>query len=74
MWTFDPGLIRQTRAALGLTPTAFGRRMGAISGAQIIDIEDGRRGLTIRTLLKMCNTFGIAPRRFFEAGKTRKKK
>jgi transcriptional regulator with XRE-family HTH domain len=66
-WIFKPNVIRITREKLGLSATRFGRQMEpSMSGAQILDIETGRRGLTVATLLRICDRYGLSPVAFFE--------
>ena len=66
-WIFNPDVIRRKREMLGLSPTAFARRLKApMSGTQIIDIETGRRSLTVETLLRLCNEYDLSPAAFFQ--------
>src|SRR5262245_47226974 len=66
-WIFRPEVIRLTRDNLGFSASRFGREMVLpMSGAQILDIEAGRRGLTVTTLLRICNHYDVSPLSFFE--------
>lgn len=67
-WIFKADIIRLTRDKLGLSASRFGRQMDPrMSGAQILDIEAGRRGLTVMTLLRICNQYGLPPVAFFKS-------
>lgn len=66
-WIFNPDVLRRTRETLGLSPSAFARRVKTpMSGHQIMDIETGRRGLTVDTLLRLCNEYDLPPTSFFQ--------
>jgi hypothetical protein len=65
---FDPSVITRLRERLGLTPTALGRQLEpGMSGAQILDIERRRRGVTVGSLLRLCNRFGLEPCELFRS-------
>jgi hypothetical protein len=67
-WILKAEVIRLTRDKLGLSATRFGRLMDPrMSGAQILDIETGRRGLTVTTLLRICNQYVLSPVVFFQS-------
>jgi transcriptional regulator with XRE-family HTH domain len=67
-WMFKADMIRTTREKLGLTASRFGRLMEPrMSGAQILDIETGRRGLTVASLLRICNRYGLSPVAVFQS-------
>jgi len=67
-WDFNPKPIEECRKALGLSPSAFGGALvPPMSGAQIIDIERKRRGLTMKSLIRLCNHFGLPPGKLFKA-------
>jgi transcriptional regulator with XRE-family HTH domain len=60
------------RQKLGLSPTSFGRQVDPpLGGSQILDIEEGRRGMTVETLLRICNHYDLTPAEFFRTGKRR---
>jgi transcriptional regulator with XRE-family HTH domain len=64
-WVFDPGPMRATRERLGLTVTAFARRVHSMSGNQVKKIEERRRTVTVSTLVRICDAYNIAPATFF---------
>lgn len=67
-WQFNPKPIEECRKALGLSPSAFGGQLAPpMSGAQIMDIERKRRGLTVKSLIRLCNHFDLSPGKLFKA-------
>jgi hypothetical protein len=65
-WRFNHDLIKTRREELGLTVTAFGRLFTPpMGGAQIRDLEEGKRDLMVGTLLRMASFLDIKPGDFF---------
>lgn len=50
--------VRDTRTKLGLTMTAFAKKVG-VSQAQISRLEDGQQGFRTRTMQKIAEALGI---------------
>ena len=65
-WRFTPKPLIEMRRQLGLSPSAFARRMRPpMSGNQIVNVEQRRQTLTVESLLNICLNYDIHPSEFF---------
>lgn len=69
-WTFSPRPIADARRKHKLTYRGFGRELAPpMASGQVKDIESGELGLTVATLVKICNAYDINPAEFFRGGR-----
>jgi transcriptional regulator with XRE-family HTH domain len=63
-WGFSAARVLTLREFHGLTHEAFARRIGC-AASQIRSWENGKGCPSMKTLLMMCNEFGVLPASFF---------